>query len=921
MPDGASYTVSMDPSTKPGVLSKERLTELFDRLGLPPEGRRLVQRAIIEAPVRNVASSGRNVITNFHSRKMGQWIGTESRHVEFPAAVIFENDPKVLAYFAQPFTRAYEYVDPDTGEVHVVRHTPDFLVLSEDAITVVEGKPHAKLLREAEKRPYLYRQADDGTWYSPLMEQQLGELGLRFQVHSDQSFSRIQVENWLHLADYMGDAVEACPQDVVEKVRQLLQEEGRMLLHELISAPHNFSADLLLKAIADGELATNQDEEPLYEPRHAWVYRDPTYCEFIRAQRNFYQPGKPSFVIDIEPGAIFEYAGETIRVALLSEKRVVLTHASGCSTEVERDWLMRGLDGGQIVPVGGADGGALRFQDYSEAQLAEALHRQRILDGDTFGASPSARTLARYRASQAGARANGANTVLALAPQTHLRGNRTQRLDAAVVNIMKEVYAKDWRDDSAKNYKATYKILKDKLGALGLKAPSYPTFIAFIKRVTIDADVRIRKSSRYDYQQQAFVDKLDYETPVHGSRPMQYVHIDHTLLDIECISSRNGRPLGRPWLTIAVCATTRMIVAIHLTFESPSYRSVMMVVRDMVKRHGRLPEFIIVDNGSDLKSVAFATFLKSMKVNLRSRPKGAPRHGAVLERLFGRVNTEYVHNLHGNTKATKQVRMVTGKSLPKNNAEWTLELLYYGLCFWADHYYAESEHPALRETPRHAFTRLQRECGSRPQRRILFNRDFQIASCPLVDRGGTRKIHRQTGVKAFERYFWHPLFRDAAVAGTLAQVRYDPFDASSVYVFVKGQWVQARCRQLVHLPPMSEAAFEAISEEYRRKFTATTNERQELQRLSEFVKTFTPVGAAAANMQKIAEQETLAVIRGMGAITPPDLAPKTETTRASSPPPQPAPTNPTDGLGEPDDDSAPTALDWVEQAIEDLDTF
>lgn len=44
-------------------------------------------------------------------------------------------------------------------------------------------------------------------------------------------------------------------------------------------------------------------------------------------------------------------------------------------------------------------------------------------------------------------------------------------------------------------------------------------------------------------------------------------------------------------------------------------------------------------------SAAFETFLETMGVHLRFRPAGQPRHGAVLERMFGRANTEYIHNL------------------------------------------------------------------------------------------------------------------------------------------------------------------------------------------------------------------------------------------------------------------------------------
>lgn len=43
----------------------------------------------------------------------------------------------------------------------------------------------------------------------------------------------------------------------------------------------------------------------------------------------------------------------------------------------------------------------------------------------------------------------------------------------------------------------------------------------------------------------------------------------------------------------------------------------MMVMRDMVRRYQRLPEFIVVDNGRDFRSAAFEVFVQIMGVHLR----------------------------------------------------------------------------------------------------------------------------------------------------------------------------------------------------------------------------------------------------------------------------------------------------------------
>lgn len=384
------------------------------------------------------------------------------------------------------------------------------------------------------------------------------------------------------------------------------------------------------------------------------------------------------------------------------------------------------------------------------------------------------------------------------------------------------------------------------------------------------------------YQLNQFVDVLYFDTPVNGSRPLQYVHIDHTQLDIELISSRNGRPMGRPWLTIAIDAWSRRIVAFFLTFDPPSYHSVMMVIRDMVKRFHRLPEFIVVDNGKDLTSTAFKTFLQVMGVHLRLRPAGQPRHGAVLERIFGRAHSEYVHNLAGNTKATKNVRMTTGKHMPVNFAEWTLEAMYYGIEHWATEYYDQERHPALDESPRKAFLRGLSESGSRSHKHILFNQEFLIATCPPADRGGERLVNPQRGVKVNDMLYWCSEFRDARVAGQKLQVRYDPWDASSVYVRLKDCWVRAVCRNLFGLGQLTDTERIALTMEYTKQNGMPAMDERSTQRLREFMQVFTPEGAMQDAFERQQENKYLYNSLGLGPITPVEQFKKISLTEETS---------------------------------------
>ncbi|KVR40736.1 Mu transposase C-terminal domain-containing protein [Burkholderia multivorans] len=841
------------------MLSKSQLGELFERLGTPPAGRKLITNARLHAPVRDVTSRGGNVITVLASQKMARDIRTESRHIEFAVAVTKEHAKDVLEYYAQPCELRLHLIDEATGEVKKIQHFPDYLTIGSDGFTLEEWKSEARLLRLAEKYPYRYVRSSDGQWCSPQIEKQLADLGVRYRVCSEDCIPRRRVENLLDLADYFLPSAEPLPPESVGRLNAALADEGALSFFELLDAPYGFSADFLNQVIAQNLVATALDQEPLADKRAFFLYRDAALRDLLITNRRPGQiPDAESFSLEIAAGSRFLFDAQELTMALVGEESIVCSRQDGTNVELTRDWVQLALERNEIAAV--QNEGTTSGKDvsrYSQAELETALRRQTILDSINAEGHVSSRTLRRWTARRLVALANGDNAALALVPNNAAKGNRTPRLTQTQVRRMDDVIDIAWRSSNAINYRTCYQHMVVAFNGTGEKAPSYPTMIARIKARKTNADVRTRCGKRTAYQEAPFIDVLYYDSPVHGSRPFQYVHIDHTELDIELKSSRTGHPLGRPWLTLAIDAWSRRIVAFYLTFDPPSYRSVMMVVRDMVRRFNRLPEFIIVDNGRDFMTLAFQTFLRVMGTHLRFRPAGQPRHGAVLERLFGKLNTEYIHNLAGNTKATKNVRTVTGSHLPKKLAQWTLRSLYQGLQRWACEYYDQEMHPALGESPREAFRRGVRENGHRPQRHIAFNRDFLIATCPPVDRSGVRTVNPQRGVKVDNRFYWNANFKLPNVSGESLPTREDPWDASSVYVLLKDGWVTAICRSLHGLGQLTEIEKRALTAEYNARIKLPADDEQHAQRLREFLRVFKPEGALALELERQSENKDL----------------------------------------------------------------
>ncbi|NMF99686.1 DDE-type integrase/transposase/recombinase [Aromatoleum toluolicum] len=847
------------------MLDNSARERLLDRLGLPAAGRRFALDAAKYAPIRQVASrGGGNVVTPYQSRKMQRTIETESRHLEFPAAVGHEHDPRVLEYFPQPCRLKFEFVDAD-GEIHAIDHTPDFLVITERELWLEEWKPWSKLERLARRLPWRYQLDASDRWRSDGIEQWLAERGIGYRILSDRDIPQLRVENTLFLEDYLDPAAPPCPLEVELRLKAALQEEATLYLAEIYERL-DCRPDDLFKLVADGLIVTEPDHALLSQPTRCRVFRDTAVRDFEHA-RHRPAPFAPPGTLDITEGTRLTYDGQPYTVTLVGGNKVVLHSDDHKSVEVHLktlEALALEQDVRMIQPP--APGSAIRLSDFTENELGIALARHRALES----VSTPNRTQRRQLKALSIAKLAGTDELVALIPALRHRGNRTPRLSTEQEAAMDEIIRREFESNRAPNLKHCHRQLRILCAERAIQLPSYPTFISRVRARPQPQQDRARHGNRVAYQNAEFVHVLYADTPVHGCRAFQYVHMDHTELDLELVSLRTGKSLGRPWLSIAIDAYTRRIVSLYLSYDPPSYRSNMMLLRDMVRRYRRLPQFIVVDNGADFRCADFERFTELMRIHVRYRPAGRPRHGSVMERIFGRLHTEYIHNLAGNTKALKEVRRTTGKFLPSRLAEWSLGYLYYGIEYWAFTYYDNAPHSALGVSPCEAFDRSIASAGGRAHRIVTLTQDFLVLSCPTVGRVGTRKVDRQRGIKVHNHFlYWCPEFRDPTLHGRKLPVRYDPWDSATVYVQIDKRWVPAHCKALIALGQLTDKERELVSTEMRSCYRLREDAELSTQQLAEFLRVFTPKGAAELALERQHENRELYRAVGIGAIASP----------------------------------------------------
>lgn len=808
------------------------------RLGLTETTRATVAAARSRNPTRRVGGGRQNVSGRYPSRKMGITIQFESHRVELPLVYEMEHDPGVLEYYDQPPSIPLAYRAANGRRLSVM-HTPDYFVLRQDSAGWVECKTSEHLEELAIKSPHRYLRDSNGNWRCPPGEAHASPLGLDYRVWSSAQVNWTLQRNLHFLEDYLRFDFAGAVEFANPAIKTTIEEEPGILLQELLEK---------VRGVA--------------EP-------DETYL--LIASGGVY--------VDLSAAAIVEPE----RVRVFANAEIATAYQLACH-ESKKAVATCGHIGGPSAQAPTAHSEAFRLlASASEQNLAAANRRfdlvKRHLAGEKTPHSIPARTLRLWVAQYRYAKEQYGNGYVGLLPKTSERGNRTSRLPEESRNLLIQFVENDYENLRQRTKVASWAALKRKCDECGIVAPSYVTFgVAVRERPAFEQTLK-RLGRRAAYTHAAFYFELEPTTPRHGDRPFEIGHIDHSELDVEVVCSHTGRPLGRPWMTVLTDAFSRRCLALYLTFDAPSYRSCMMILRDCVRRHRRLPQIIVIDGGPEFQSTYFETLLARYECTKKTRPPAKARFGSVCERLFGTANTQFIHNLRGNTQITRNVRQVTKSNDPVGQAAWPLGRLYDYLSSFLFEIYDTIEHPALGQTPREAyFTGLQ-STGVRANRLIPYDQAFLMTTLPTTQRG-TAKVAPGRGVIINRVHYWAEAFRDPTVENHEVAVRYDPFDIGTAYAFVKNCWTECHSEHYVVLQGRSEKEIMLASKEIRRRSQLHSRERfiVTARKLADFLES--AEAEEKCLLQRLRDRESRSV-RQTGPVVVPDAASGREVSKES----------------------------------------
>ncbi len=762
------------------MLTEEKFEQWCSQLQLSQATCQLITKIRQAPPSRRVQGNYGNVCGNYCSEKMGQTIQFESHRGELAHIIDkLEHNPEVLEYYDQPPSIELNYLSKRGRQVRTA-HTPDFFVIQAKWVGWEEFKPINELIKKAQQQPNRYIQDDTGNWLCPPGEEYAQKYGLNYRLRTDIEHNTIRLRNYQWLEPYFQS------QDIEENkahyqaILSLVKAKNGLSYSELLSAIEEITADEINSLIAQEKVFINFNTAPLAEPNQVRFFS-------TREQALIYeQRGLSNLTKD---SSSYSY--------LQGQKLLLKARPQDLETANSRYEAIKPYLEANSPPITQASRSIRRWRkQYQEAQK---------LYGDLHG-------------------------YLGLLPK-HLDKGHHQKLEPALLDLMQDFIEKNYFTPKNRRVSGLYREFQVvcRQQQPPLKPPSLNTFRKHIQQQRNYQLTCARQGSKIAKQNKPFhsTDGM----PKNGELPWENAHIDHTCLDINLVSSlislatcnvssaisSEEISLGRCWATLMVDGYSKRILAVYLSFEPPSYRSCLMVMRICVKRFQRLPQTIITDNGKEFHSVYFQQLLAYYKCNQKYRPSGEPRYGSPVERVFGTTNTLWLHELQGNTKILKNNLKVTKSVNPIHQAVWTIGELYQSLEIWAYSIYDNRPNSSLGQSPFQAYEIGIQLGGKRESRHLEYDQTFLILTLPSPSSGDTRIVQPGRGVKINHIYYWCQAFRDPEVEKTAVDVKIDPFNVSVAYCYVKGLWHECTSNHYSYLQGRTEKELQIISADLRQR--------------------------------------------------------------------------------------------------------
>ena len=402
------------------------------------------------------------------------------------------------------------------------------------------------------------------------------------------------------------------------------------------------------------------------------------------------------------------------------------------------------------------------------------------------------------------------------------RGVRSgqHRLDPDVEAVISTTIDEVYLSPQKRSVSYTYHEVARRCRNAGLKAPDARTLRRRIQALSDKETLRGREGEtavrdKYAPIQGAFPD---------ANWPLAVVQIDHTPVDLILVDDVYRRPVGRPWITLAIDVFSRMVAGFYVSFDPPGAAAVgLCLAHAILPKDTWLAQYEIAtpwpvwgvmstvhaDNGKEFRGSMLRKACQEYGINLHWRPVRRPHFGGHIERLLGTLNHE-IHNLPGSTFSNPQAR---GTYDSDKHAAMTLSEFERWLSITIVEVYHQRLHHELGTTPLRRYEEGVFGTAESPGRglpdRLLDERQLRLDLMPYAER--TVQPH---GITLDEIQYYDAILRPWINATDPSEgrsrrkrkfiIRRDPRDISRVYFYDPQlkQYFEIPYRNTAH-PPIS----------------------------------------------------------------------------------------------------------------------
>lgn len=279
----------------------------------------------------------------------------------------------------------------------------------------------------------------------------------------------------------------------------------------------------------------------------------------------------------------------------------------------------------------------------------------------------------------------------------------------------------------------------------GLELPHASTIRRRIKALSMKETLRRREGSQAARNKYA---------PIQGAFPganwpLAMVQIDHTPVDLILVDDVHRRPVGRPWITLAIDVFSRMVAGFYVSFDPPGALAVgLCLAHAILPKESWLAQHEITtswpvwgvmdsvhaDNAKEFRGHMLRMACQEYSITLHWRPVARPHYGGHIERLLGTLNHE-IHNLPGSTFSNPQAR---GAYNAEQHAAMTLSEFERWFSITVVEVYHQRLHHELGATPLQKYEEGIFGTAERPGRglpdRLLEERRLRLDFMPYQER-------------------------------------------------------------------------------------------------------------------------------------------------------------------------------------------